>query len=89
MTWRDDARRRVEAVVASEPDDLKRALSDAYPYGQRRFHPYKIWREEVARALGKPKKVTARKGTPAQKAQEMEAATLPLWCDVGSWGGDK
>ena len=83
MTWRDDARRRVAEVVASKPADLKRALFDAYPYGQRKYHPYKVWCEEVARAMGKPKKVTARKGTPARKHQEMIAATLPLF------GGDE
>lgn len=79
MTWRDDARKRVDEVVASKPADLARALFEAYPYGQRRFHPYKVWCEEVARALGKAKKVTARKGTPARRQQEMSAATLPLF----------
>lgn len=78
-TWRDHSRAVIAEVIASNPADLKRALFNAYPYGQRRFHPYKVWCEEVARALGKPVKPKARKGTPARRDQEMAAATLPLF----------
>ncbi len=77
-TWREHASAVIADVVAKDPADLKAALFDAYPYGQRRYHPYRIWCEEVAVALGKPRKPKARKGTPARRDQEMAEATLTL-----------
>lgn len=35
---------------ASEGDKRK-AVSAAYPFGERRMYPYKVWLEEVRRAL--------------------------------------
>jgi hypothetical protein len=77
-TWRERSRAVIACVLNGNPANLKAALFDAYPFGQRRYHPYKIWCEEVAAALGKPRKPKARKGTPARRDQEMAEATLTL-----------
>ncbi|MEZ4865332.1 MAG: hypothetical protein R3C14_28745 [Caldilineaceae bacterium] len=31
---------------------LRALISQAYPFGERRYHPYKIWLSEVKRVLG-------------------------------------
>lgn len=31
---------------------LNKALRDAYPFGQRKYHPYKIWLDEIRRQKG-------------------------------------
>jgi hypothetical protein len=33
--------------------EVKKALFDAYPFGERKYHPYKIWLDEIARQMGK------------------------------------
>ncbi len=38
-----------------KPEDMKAVrarLREAYPFGERRYHPYKIWCDEVRRQLG-------------------------------------
>lgn len=56
MTWRDKARQVIAAVIAEvgtdDPGKLKRALFDAYPFGERQYHPYKIWLDEIKVQLG-------------------------------------
>ncbi len=76
-TWRDSARPIIARVLnetAGKPEaDIKKALYDAYPFGMREYHPYKIWLDEirVQRGLKKvyqrghhPKKVVV---DPAQE----------------------
>ena len=31
---------------------LRKALHEAYPFGERKYHPYKIWLDEIRRAKG-------------------------------------
>ncbi|MBT7304886.1 MAG: hypothetical protein HN849_35490 [Victivallales bacterium] len=54
-TWRDHARPIIAAVIAEHQGETKRevrrALRDAYPYGERKYHPYKVWCDEVNRQL--------------------------------------
>jgi hypothetical protein len=35
---------------------IRRALRDAYPFGERARWPYKVWCDEVRRWLGLPRK---------------------------------
>lgn len=56
--WRLSARVVIEAALAALPasaDDAvkRRAVSQAYPFGERRHHPYRAWRQEVEAILGK------------------------------------
>ncbi len=61
MTWREHARPIIAKVLADNKDksdkEIKRVLRDAYPYGERARHPYKIWCDEikVQRGLKKSK----------------------------------
>lgn len=50
-TWRDIARPIIAEVLEKtkgqgEPE-IKKALHDAYPFGPRKMHPYKIWCDEI------------------------------------------
>lgn len=52
-SWRDSARPRIAAILRElegrpEPE-IKQALFDAYPWGERRHYPYKIWLDEIKR----------------------------------------
>ena len=52
-SWRDSAR-PVIAMVLAETDGqddkaIRKALHDAYPFGVRAMHPYKIWLDEIKR----------------------------------------
>jgi len=56
MTWRDKARPLIAAVISEIGTDdlpkLRRALREAYPWGPRELHPYKIWCDEIRVQLG-------------------------------------
>lgn len=66
-TWRDSARPIIARVIADvgtdDPKRLKSALRDAYPWGPREYHPYKIWCDEIRVQLGL-KVVKDRKAVP-------------------------
>lgn len=57
MTWRDDCRPIIAKVLAENrlksEKEIKKALYDAYPYGERKYHPYKIWLDEIKIQTGK------------------------------------
>ncbi len=59
--WRRAARERIEAVLAAaadaSPTARRKAVRDAYPFGERKGHPYRMWLLEQRIALGpRPKK---------------------------------
>jgi len=72
-TWRDSARPRIAKVIEEvgieDIKALRKALREAYPYGERKHWPYKVWCDEIRIQLGlkRPKK-------PAD-------GTLPLFGD--------
>lgn len=55
-TWRDHASPIIAKVIAETGTDdikaLRKALREAYPYGERKYHPYKIWLDEIKSQLG-------------------------------------
>ena len=55
-TWRDVARPIIASVLAQEGTEdrkrLRKALREAYPFGERKYHPYKIWCHEIRVQLG-------------------------------------
>ena len=55
-TWRDHASPIISRVIyevgRGDMKKLRKALRDAYPFGERKYHPYKIWCDEVRRQLG-------------------------------------
>lgn len=58
-SWRDIARPIIARVLLETKDkteqEIKKALFDAYPFGERRYHPYKVWLDEIRRQRGKKK----------------------------------
>lgn len=51
--WRCCAAQTIERVVATTAPgtDLKAAIDAAYPFGERKYTPYKIWLEERKKVL--------------------------------------
>lgn len=56
MDWRSIARPIIEKCVReiglSDMGTLRKALRDAYPFGERSHHPYKVWLSEIKRQCG-------------------------------------
>lgn len=54
--WRNQARPIIERVLAEtrgKPEkEVALALRAAYPFGQRKMWPYKVWLDEVAQQTG-------------------------------------
>ena len=65
--WRREARPIIEAVLRAhqgEPEkQIRAALREAYPFGARQWHPYTVWRDEIARQRG-TKRPQLRKQKP-------------------------
>lgn len=71
-SWRDSARPIIAKALADtqgQPEaEIKKALFDAYPFGQRAMHPYKIWLNEIKRQRS-PVMGKTRKQTPVDERQ--------------------
>jgi len=54
--WRSAARPIIAAIIREYSTDdiprLRAALRDAFPWGERRYHPYKVWLDEIRVQLG-------------------------------------
>lgn len=63
--WRSIARPIIADVIADigleDEKKLKKALREAYPFGERAYHPYKIWLDEVKIQTGKKQKKPIKK----------------------------
>jgi len=55
-TWRECARpiiaKVLEETKGQDEKAIRKALKDAYPWGERSMHPYKIWCDEILRQRG-------------------------------------
>jgi hypothetical protein len=63
MSWREIAAPIIAKVLADtdgrpQGERLK-ALRNAYPFGERKYHPYKIWLDEIARQTGRKPPLSA------------------------------
>ncbi len=58
MTWREQCRPIIAEVIKTVGlDDMKvlrKALRDAYPYGERKMWPYKVWCSEIRKQMEIP-----------------------------------
>lgn len=76
-TWRDIARATIQKALQEaeaqglDPDATKHYVNTRYPFGQRAYHPYKIWLSEMRRAFGPAHE-------PAKPAQS-DLAKLKAW----------
>lgn len=59
-TWRDRAAPIIAETIArvgrADMQALRKALRDAYPFGERAMWPYKVWCSEVRFQLGLTRK---------------------------------
>lgn len=60
-TWRQIAAPIIAEVLRQtkgwDEPDIRRALREAYPFGMRKYWPYKVWLDEIRRQRGfAPKK---------------------------------
>jgi len=69
-TWRDLARPIIAKVLADNKGktekEIRKALRDSYPWGQRAMHPYKIWCDEIKRQRGQKPPLKNNKPNPNQ-----------------------
>ena len=68
--------------------DAKKAISNAYPFGARKWWPYRIWREEVRATLGMPPLAPHRKrGSKSPSAGRLvESDIMPC---MRQWARDR
>ena len=81
MTWREHAAAIITGVIDEHYEEsekqIRAALRDAYPYGERKLWPYKVWCSEVRRQLGiKAKAAGARCYQEHLKAGQIELALV-------------
>lgn len=59
MTWREKFSPIIARVIAENRDkplsEQRKALRAAFPAGERKYHPYKIWLDEINVQLGRKK----------------------------------
>lgn len=73
--WRWTAHQACKQALAALPvvvseKGAKAALKEAYPFGQRAYHPYKIWCDEVRKQL-------VRRFGPPERALEIPLFAAP------------
>lgn len=56
MSWRSIAKpiiaKCIREIGLSDRDALRKALFDAYPFGERKMWPYKVWLDEIKNQCG-------------------------------------
>jgi hypothetical protein len=69
-SWRNCAHKVIAEVIAEvgtgDKKALRKALKDAYPFGLRKYHPYKIWCDEIQKQV--PGLYATRKAIPPSPA---------------------
>ena len=56
--WRAVARKAIDDAIKTAPPDistkeLRKILGAAYPFYEKTYHPYKIWLDEVKKAVAR------------------------------------
>jgi hypothetical protein len=71
--WRRHARAAIEAALRSgrakglDGKELEQHVSDAYPFGVRQHHPYRVWLNEFSLLVRGERKLMTRKGAAGPK----------------------
>lgn len=77
-TWRDHAAPIVAQVIAEHAGkserEIRAALREAYPYGERDMWPYRVWCSEVRKQLG----IEARKRGRRHRQELINAGQMEL-----------
>jgi hypothetical protein len=76
MSWRDRARPIIaevlRATAGQDEAAVRQALRDAYPFGARELHPYKVWLDEIKRQRGTATKRAAKAAEQAASGDLFE-----------------
>ena len=94
--WREYSREVIRETLAElpatvTPDEAKKAISAAYPFGERAMHPYKIWLSEVRNQIEQRFPEIRRARVKAEFEAEMErrrAAGIPSVVEM-NFGDEK
>lgn len=82
MSWREKAKPIIADVIATVGTDdrkaLRKALREAYPFGQRQYHPYRIWCDEIARQLGEKPVLGTREKKAIPCCGQMDLFNKPV-----------
>lgn len=58
--WRNRFAPTISRVLSENKDksdkEIRKALCDAYPLTERKYHPYKIWLDEIKKQRARPVK---------------------------------
>jgi hypothetical protein len=75
--WRDYASKIISEVLAKYPEEgpeQRKALREAYPFGPRKYHPYKVWLDEIKRQRAvlkwKERALSTRGALPIRQEEE-------------------
>lgn len=49
MSWRDIAKKVIAKAMEEVGPDFDKISRNYYPFGDRKYHPYHIWLDEIAR----------------------------------------
>lgn len=78
--WRTHSQEVIKKVIAENKGkseaEIKKTISEAYPFGERKYHPYKIWLDEVKIQIGKKKKHPYRQPLRKQKPPDPNQGKL-------------
>ena len=85
-TWRTIAARhlcpieeQVKALIASgNLKGARRLVRDAYPFGERAMHPYKIWCDQVAKMFPEISKAKPKPRKPEKEPIPETGTPLPF-----------
>lgn len=76
-TWRDIARPIIADVIRGcgypkgcDKAFIRKALRGTYPFGMRKYHPYRVWCDEVRRQLDSAERRAAKNFKPAQAGDQ-------------------
>ena len=66
--WRNKARPIIQAVIKAwdgrNEKELRKALYEAYLFGERKMYPYKVWLSEIRFQTKKTKRLWNKKQQP-------------------------
>lgn len=73
--WRDRCKPIISKVIADNKGEdeqtIRKALFNAYPFGERKMYPYKVWLSEIAVQLGKRKTYWRKNEQPDENQKVM------------------
>lgn len=80
-TWREAANSILYRVITDHPEadekQLRKLIRDAYPWGERAYHPYKIWCSAVKECLWTLRRIGKRPAAVSKKEPEINLFNQP------------